>query len=172
MTAAAFSSFFFFYPQSWLDFMRLCSFCRGVFSQGRTVLLLPRTLVSKQDNGEKSPLIFTHSCVWAGRLSDASGQQKWGFTDKDWRWLEVVSARCDGNAKWCEMCLRSDSSGQWLQVNASWLGLFICRELQCKNIGRIHPQIFISGPNYFPGCLKILNCRLVAVRGQLVTQPR
>lgn len=65
MTATAFSSLFL--VLSWLDFMRLCPFCGGVFFQGRTFLLYLPTLVSKQDNG-RNLLWFLHTLV--SKLAD------------------------------------------------------------------------------------------------------
>lgn len=86
MTAAAFSSSFFL--QSWLDFMRLCSFCGGVFSQGRNFLLHPHTLVSKQDNG-KNLLWFLHTLVSAladyPKLQGNRNEVSWIKTEDDKR---------------------------------------------------------------------------------------
>lgn len=158
----------FFFPlflQPWLDFMQLCSFCGSAFSQGRTFLLHPRTLLSKQDNG-KNLLWFLHTLV--SGLADY-------LTPRGNR-NEVSRIKTENDKRLC----RQDVTKMWNgvkcvfvvtetvsydhKVNASWLGLFIHKVLECTIlVGSTHKSLVQT--QLFP---KILNWRLIRFKHYVV----
>lgn len=151
----------FFFPlflQPWLDFMQLCSFCGSVFSQGRTFLLHPRTLLSKQDNG-KNLLWFLHTLVsgLADYLTPRGNRNEVSRikTENDKRLCRQDVTKMWNGEKCVFVVIETVSYDH--KVNASWLGLFIHKVLECTIlVGSTYKSLFQT--QLFP---KILNWRLI-----------
>lgn len=137
----------FFFPlflQPWLDFMQLCSFCGSVFSQRRTFLLHPRTLLSKQDNG-KNLLWFLHTLVsgLADYLTPQGNRNEVSRikTENDKRLCRQDVTKMWNGVKCVSVVTETVSYDH--KVNASWLGLFMHKVLECTIlVGSTHKSLF------------------------------